>query len=79
MLSGSTGRFFKDDFGPQPFCAVTLYNPHREGVRYAWYCHMLRQNKTSTTSSENCHQSSDKVTFHMEDNLSGGTGEINVG
>ena len=27
VLPGSTGRFHRDDFGLEPFCALALYNP----------------------------------------------------
>ena len=50
VLPGSTGRFHRDDFGLEPFCALALYNPDRGRGKIC----MIEQNQAKTKLSQNC-------------------------
>ena len=53
VLPGSTRRFYKDDVVHNHSAHGYYITRMEGGVRYAWYCYMLKQNERKL--SKNCH------------------------
>ena len=79
VLPGSTGRFYEDDV-VHSHSAHGYYITRMEGgVRYAWYCLHVKQNKKNWAKTAiHILRELDLVTFHTKDYLSDEASKIDV-